>query len=94
MNKDEFQGKFRELKNQLKEKWGKLSDDEITQINGNLDQLLTKLQQIYGLNKERAEEEIKTFLTNAKCASGSCGTPSSSKSGTPSGKQSKEKIKR
>ena len=85
MNKDEFQGKFKELKGKIKEKWGKLTDDEITQINGNAEQLVGKLQQKYGLNKEKAEAEIHHLLTAAKNG------PQSSKQ-QPS-KDNREKIK-
>lgn len=73
MNKDQFQGNFRELKGKIKEKWGKLTDDEITQINGNFEQLLGKLQQKYGYTKEKVEEELRNWnlpLAGAGAGSG------------------------
>ncbi len=58
MNKEQFQGQWNELKGKIKQKWGKLTDDDLTQINGKREQLLGKLQQKYGLAKEKAEEEF------------------------------------
>jgi uncharacterized protein YjbJ (UPF0337 family) len=59
MNKDQFQGQWKQIKGKIKEKWGKLTEDDLTQINGKRDQLLGKLQQRYGYAKEKAEEELK-----------------------------------
>ena len=61
MNKDQFQGQWKEIKGKIKEKWGKLTDDDLTQVNGKRDQLLGKLQQRYGYAKEKAEEELKRW---------------------------------
>lgn len=58
MNKDEFEGQWKIFKGKIKEKWGKLTDDDMSQINGKKDQLLGKLQERYGLTKEKAEEEL------------------------------------
>jgi uncharacterized protein YjbJ (UPF0337 family) len=73
MNKDQFQGRWNEFKGKIKQQWGKLTDDDLTQINGKRDQLLGKLQQRYGLAKEKAEEEInkweKSFTLNEPATS-------------------------
>lgn len=61
MNKEQFEGQWQTIKGKIKEKWGKLTDDEITQINGKYDQFLGKLQKKYGLAKERAEEEVRNW---------------------------------
>lgn len=71
MNKDTIQGKWHELKGEIKSKWGKLTDDDMTQINGKREMLLGKIQQKYGYAKERAEEEIKSFEKSHGC---SCST--------------------
>lgn len=63
MNKDIIQGHWHELKGKLKSKWGSLTEDEIAQINGKKEQLLGKLQQKYGWTKEKAETELKNFLS-------------------------------
>ncbi len=61
MSKDQLQGQWNSLKGQVKQQWGKLTDDDLTQIQGKRDQLLGKLQQRYGLTKEKAEEELNRW---------------------------------
>lgn len=61
MNKDIFQGKWHELKGQVKEQWGKLTEDDLTEIDGKRENLLGKLQSRYGYAKDRAEEELEHF---------------------------------
>jgi uncharacterized protein YjbJ (UPF0337 family) len=58
MNKDMFEGKWKQMKGEVKQWWGKLTDDEVDQIEGSYDKLTGKLQEKYGYTKERAEEEI------------------------------------
>lgn len=59
MNKDLFEGKWNQVKGKVKEKWGKLTDNDLTQINGKRDQLVGKLQERYGYQKEQAERELR-----------------------------------
>lgn len=59
MNSDVFAGKWKQMKGQAKEWWGKLTDDDLTQIEGSQDKLVGVLQERYGYTKERAEEEIE-----------------------------------
>ena len=66
MNRDQFEGNFKQLRGKIKEKWGVLTDDEITQINGKFDQLAGKLQQKYGYTKEKVEEEIRNWNPQTK----------------------------
>ena len=61
MNKDTIQGDWNILKGKLKEKWGKLTDDDITQINGKKEELLGKLQTQYGYTKDKAAKELADF---------------------------------
>ena len=58
MNKDIFEGKYKEMHGQLKEWWGKLTDDELEQAGGNAEQIIGLLQQKYGYTREIAEEEF------------------------------------
>lgn len=62
MNKDILKGKWNEIKGKVKQQWGKLTDDDITQLNGSYDELLGTLQKRYGYQKEQAQREITTFL--------------------------------
>jgi uncharacterized protein YjbJ (UPF0337 family) len=58
MNTDQIKGSWKQLKGKIKEKWGKLTDDDLTVIAGERDQLLGKLQERYGYTKEQAEKEL------------------------------------
>jgi uncharacterized protein YjbJ (UPF0337 family) len=66
MNKEIFRGKWQSLKGQVKQKWGKLTDDDISQIEGNYDELTGKLQQRYGYEKQRVEREINDFVDDQR----------------------------
>lgn len=61
MNKDQLQGHWHELKGKIKEKWGKLTDNEIAEINGKREVLLGVLQKKYGYAKEKAQQELTRF---------------------------------
>ena len=64
MNWDQIEGKWKELKGRVREKWGKLTDDELETIGGKRDKLAGILQQKYGLAKEEAEKQIAQFERN------------------------------
>lgn len=66
VNWDEIHGKWNQLKGEAQIKWGKLTDDDWAQINGNKDKLLGKLQESYGWTKEKAEEEADKHFHNTK----------------------------
>lgn len=61
MNRDIFEGNWNTLKGKVKQQWGKLTDDDITMINGRREELLGRIQQRYGATKERAEQMLKEF---------------------------------
>ena len=61
MNKDIFEGKWKQIKGQVKTRWGKLTDDDIDVAEGHSQYLAGKLQERYGITKEKAEEEIAEF---------------------------------
>lgn len=63
MNKDITAGNFKQLKGKIKEQWGKLTDDEIDQLEGNAEILAGKLQERYGLAQEDAERQAREFRT-------------------------------
>ncbi len=57
MNSDQFEGKWKQLKGSLKQRWGKLTDDDITALSGKKDELIGKLQERYGITREQAVRE-------------------------------------
>jgi len=66
VNKDIYEGKWKEMHGQIKEWWGKLTDDDLEQAGGNAEQIVGLLQQKYGYTRERAEDEFNSRLNEAK----------------------------
>lgn len=58
MNRDIFQGKWKQLRGDLKQWWGKLTEDDLDKVEGSKDKLIGILQERYGYNREKAEEEV------------------------------------
>ena len=61
MNKDEVGGNWQQVKGKVKEQWGKLTDDDMTVIEGKRDQLVGKIQERYGYAKDQAEKEVDSW---------------------------------
>ena len=61
MNWDQVEGKWNQIKGAVKEKWGKLTDDDLEVIKGKKDQLIGKIQERYGITKEAAEKEVSSW---------------------------------
>lgn len=64
MNWDQIQGKWKQSTGAVKEKWGKLTDDDLTVIAGKKDQLVGKIQERYGIAKEVAEKQVDEFTNS------------------------------
>lgn len=62
MNRDTLKGQWTQLKGKILEQWGKLTDDELDQIQGNTEMLIGKLQERYGRSREEAEKELDRWL--------------------------------
>jgi len=61
MNQDIIKGKWSQLSGKLKEKWGKLTDDDVNQLDGHREYLVGKLQERYGIAKDQADVQVKEF---------------------------------
>ena len=61
MNKDIAAGKREQLKGAVKEQWGRITDDELTEIAGKRDKLHGLLRERYGYSEEKARAEIDRF---------------------------------
>lgn len=66
MNWDQAEGNWTQWKGKLKEKWGKLTEDDLTIIAGKREQLSGMLQVKYGYAKEKAEQELDEFALTLK----------------------------
>ena len=62
MTWDRIEGNWRQFTGKVKEQWGKLTDDELSQINGDREQLEGKIQARYGYAKDQARQEVDEWL--------------------------------
>ncbi|WP_134726167.1 CsbD family protein [Paracoccus luteus] len=62
MNWDVIQGKWDQLKGSVKQQWGDLTDDDLTQIEGDRDRMAGKLQERYGWAKTEVDEKMNDFF--------------------------------
>jgi uncharacterized protein YjbJ (UPF0337 family) len=70
MNDDVFKGQWMQLKGKIREQWGKLTDDDLDQIQGKSEQLIGRLQQRYGWQREQAQREVDAWFDNSGYAHG------------------------
>jgi uncharacterized protein YjbJ (UPF0337 family) len=75
MNWDQISGKWMELKGQVKQRWGKLTDQDIVIINGKREILAGKIRERTGAAKEQVEKEIAEFEKSCNCTTPAAGTP-------------------
>jgi uncharacterized protein YjbJ (UPF0337 family) len=61
MNTDTLKGQWHQIKGEAKVRWGKLTDNELDQIEGNSEKLVGLVQERYGYARDRAEKEVKEF---------------------------------
>jgi uncharacterized protein YjbJ (UPF0337 family) len=66
MNSDILRGKWKQIRGEAKTLWGKLTDDELDQIEGNLEKLAGVIQERYGYTREQAEAEVDLFKNEMK----------------------------
>jgi uncharacterized protein YjbJ (UPF0337 family) len=62
MNTDVLQGKWTQLKGTVRKQWGKLTDDDVDQIQGDAEILQGRIQERYGRTKEQAKQEVDNWL--------------------------------
>lgn len=62
MNKDILKGKWLQVKGDVRHWWGKITDDDVDQIQGDAEKFIGKLQERYGYGREQAENEMNEFL--------------------------------
>lgn len=66
MNWDQLTGRWQQWTGKAKEKWGKLTDNDLTAIGGKREQLAGLLQERYGYAKEQADKELDDFAEELK----------------------------
>jgi uncharacterized protein YjbJ (UPF0337 family) len=63
MNWDQIEGKWKQVTGSAKQKWDKLTDDDLAFINGSKDKFLGRLQERYGLSKEEAQNQVEAWTS-------------------------------
>jgi uncharacterized protein YjbJ (UPF0337 family) len=66
VSNEQMAGAWREIRGKVKAQWGKLTDDDLKQLEGNVEQLAGKLQQRYGLVRAEAERQVQEFRRQIK----------------------------
>ena len=62
MNWDTIKGNWSQMTGKVKEEWGDLTDDDLTEAAGERDQLVGKIQACYGVAKDEAERQVDSFV--------------------------------
>jgi len=66
VNKDVFEGKWKQVRGEAKVWWGKLSDDDLNKVAGNFEVFVGLLQEKYGYSRDRTVKEIDKHLVQVK----------------------------
>jgi uncharacterized protein YjbJ (UPF0337 family) len=62
MNWDRIQGEWKQLTSQVKTKWAKLTDDDMSMIGAKKDELVGKIQERYGILRDEAEKQVDEWM--------------------------------
>ena len=66
MNWDQIEGKWKQIKGQVRTKWGELTDDDLDRVEGNRERLVGKVQERYGIAKDEAERQVSEFQNSCQ----------------------------
>jgi uncharacterized protein YjbJ (UPF0337 family) len=61
MNAEQLKGQWKQIRGEVRKQWGKLTDEDLDRIGGEIQKLSGKIQEKYGVAKEAAEEQIRKF---------------------------------
>ncbi len=61
MNWDRIEGNWKQFTGKAKQQWGKLTDDDLTVVEGRRVELVGKIQERYGIAKDEAERQVKEW---------------------------------
>lgn len=66
MNWEQIEGQWLQFKGNVRSRWGKLTDDDLAQVAGKKDQLVGRVQERYGIQKEEAEKQVDLWISKVK----------------------------
>ncbi len=64
MNRIQLEGRWKQIRGKVRERWGRLTHDDLEVIAGRRDQLVGKIQERYGITREQAERQVEEFLAS------------------------------
>ncbi|NND96101.1 MAG: CsbD family protein [Pirellulaceae bacterium] len=67
MNWDRIEGKWKQVKGQVQQRWGDLTNDDLDKIDGKREELVGQVQERYGLAKDEAERQVDDFAGSCDC---------------------------
>jgi uncharacterized protein YjbJ (UPF0337 family) len=70
MNEDRLKGKWNQIKGELKKKWGKLTDDDLTYGEGQIDKMMGRIQERTGEKKEEIQKFFNRYLDDKEDSAG------------------------
>jgi uncharacterized protein YjbJ (UPF0337 family) len=73
MNDDTIKGQWKQLVGEAKRQWGKLTDDDLLRAEGDLDKLTGSVQERYGVTRDEAHHQVKTWRDKASKAADKAG---------------------
>lgn len=65
MNEDILKGQWTQIKGRVREKWGKLTADDVEVIQGRAEQLIGRIQERYGVGRSEAERQVKDWIAHS-----------------------------
>jgi uncharacterized protein YjbJ (UPF0337 family) len=66
MNEDILKGQWTQLKGKVREKWGKLTNEDLDIIQGRVEQLVGHVQERYGVARAEADRQVKEWMEAVK----------------------------
>src|SRR5581483_670108 len=64
MNWDRLEGNWKQMKGKVQQQWGKLTNDDMDLVEGKRTELIGRLQERYGIQRDEAERQIDSWLRN------------------------------
>ena len=62
MNRDTLEGQWKQVKGRAREQWGKLTDDDLDEVQGKAEQLIGKVQEKYGVARDEASRQVDRWI--------------------------------
>jgi uncharacterized protein YjbJ (UPF0337 family) len=81
-NPDIFEGRWKQMRGELRSWWGRLTDGDLEQIGGQHDKLIGTLQECYGYSRERAQQEVERRLREYHARLGAASPTETPREGT------------